>query len=516
MARRQTTGTGLSADEAFTGLVDHGLFSEKLPPCFTSAGLSHHRSTFQHLETEENPKRLWKFLSDANHDYIRHRTLRDTNVPRLMGIPHPESHLAQCLAIKRYWSEIKRHCAKPDRPVSRIFVRKTTGNRVFRMNYRGPERYKTDECEMLMMTGAAYVVHADIASCFPSIYTHSVPWAMHGHGRAKKRRRGITAGNVLDRASQSTRDGQTNGLLIGPHASNVLAEVVLTQVDHKLLNQGYTNLVRHIDDYRFYATDHAEAESFLRHLALELGKFDLALNDRKTTIRQMPQPLAEDWMRELKSLRLASSNRRRIKIGATSALLDLALKLARDADTYRVLNYALKMVPPRLGPTARRVFVRQGVNLALQFPYLAWILDEHLFEKHRYDGIDEVVEEFSSHLLSIASKDLYPDAACHALHLALKYRKTLTTLDEDAVKALVEMDDCLATVLLLRYLSRHPVGKLRERVARRANKLKDLSPQDQDRSWLLIYEIWQEGTLRDQGQRLLADLKRGRFRFVVF
>lgn len=515
MARRQTTGRDLSDGEAFVGLVDYGLFSEKLPPCFTSEGVSRHLpAALQALETEKSPRKIWKLLSGANHDYIRHQTLRDTNVPRQMGVPHPESYLAQCLAIKRHWSDIKRHCAKPARPVSRVFVRKTGGNRVFRMNYQGRERFENTERDLHMMTGAAYVAHADIASCFPSIYTHSLAWALHGLHSAKRDRHLVTAGNILDKASMAVRHGQTNGLLIGPHSSNVVAEIVLTRIDRSLLDRGYTNLVRHIDDYKFYATTHAAAEAFLRDLALELRRFDLTLNTRKTRILQMPQPLGTEWIRELKSFRFAYRGKR-IRVGTTDFLLDLALKLARNADTSAVLNYALKMVPPRLGPTARRLFVRQGVNLALQFPYLAWIVDEYLFDKHAYDGITNVVEEFSSRLLGIASDKFYPDAACHALYLALKYGTELTTLDEDVGDALVEMNDCLSNVLLLQYASRHGLGGLRRRIVRRAERLKGLSQQDKDQSWLLIYQLWRESTLRAEGQSLLADLKSKRFRFVI-
>ena len=31
---------GLSGEEVLVGLLDHGLFSEKAPPCFTSMGLA--------------------------------------------------------------------------------------------------------------------------------------------------------------------------------------------------------------------------------------------------------------------------------------------------------------------------------------------------------------------------------------------------------------------------------------------------------------------------------------------
>lgn len=95
---------------------------------------------------------------------------------------------------------------------------------------------------------------------FPSIYTHSIPWALHGKAVSKKST-SITAlaGNLLDKCTQHTRDKQTNGLLIGPHSSNIIAEIILTKIDVELQAKGYKKIARHIDDYAFYAEDFAEA-----------------------------------------------------------------------------------------------------------------------------------------------------------------------------------------------------------------------------------------------------------------
>ncbi|MCY4390388.1 MAG: hypothetical protein OXC18_25075 [Desulfurellaceae bacterium] len=136
---RQTTGRGLSEDEAFVGLVDYGLFGEKLPPCFTSEGLSKLiPKNLLALITGNNESKL-KNLFKTSHDFIRYEALREINIPRQMGVPHPESYIVQCLALKRHWMKIKRHCAKPKTPVSRIFVRKTSSTRIFHMNYKGKE-----------------------------------------------------------------------------------------------------------------------------------------------------------------------------------------------------------------------------------------------------------------------------------------------------------------------------------------------------------------------------------------
>lgn len=121
MSHRQTTGSGLSAESAFIGLVDFGLFAEKIPACFTSEGLEALTPIVMNDILSENDWSNWKkLLSKRTRGYIRYQTLRDVNIPRHMGIPHPESYLAQCLAIKRCCDQIKLRCTAsvtPDFPV---------------------------------------------------------------------------------------------------------------------------------------------------------------------------------------------------------------------------------------------------------------------------------------------------------------------------------------------------------------------------------------------------------------
>ena len=515
MVRRQTTGLGLSEDEAFVGLVDYGLFSEKLPPCFTSKGLSSHvPNILLKLTTENDPKNLDKLLKKRKHDFIRYEPLRDVNIPRQMGVPHPESHIVQCLALKRHWVKIKGHCAKPKIPVSRLFVRKTSSERVFRMNYEGKERFENEEADIREMTGAHYVACTDISNCFPSIYTHSIPWALHGRSKSKKDHSVLLEGNLLDRVTQGTRDGQTNGLLIGPHSSNVVSEIILTRIDYEMIQKGYKRFSRYIDDYTFYAKTHDEAEKFIHDLGMQLREYELVLNGNKTEILPMPLPIKEDWVRELNTFRLPAKGST-VRFGTVRSLLDLALRLAHGAETYAVLNYAIKMVPPRLDSRAKRLFVQETINLALLYPYLAPILDEHVFDKHRYDGIEKVILDFIEQLLAIGIQRIYSDAIAHALYYSLKHNLQLST-PEEKLREIIKMDDCLSDVLLLEYAKRYRVKSIRDAIRRRADKLKGMDIREKDRFWLLIYQVWRDKTLRDEGQLFLAELKRNRFGFISF
>ena len=495
------------------GLVDFGLFSEKIPPCFSSKGLSTHvPEEFLSLLTEK--ENLGKLIIKSRHDFIRYESLRQKNIPRQLGVPHPEGYIVQCLALKRHWAEIKKHCAKPETPVSRIFVRKTSSKRVFRMNYKGKEHLENEEADIRKMTGARYVVHTDIANCFPSIYTHSIPWALHKRIEAKRNRSLSMAGNLLDRVTQGTRDGQTNGLLIGPHASNVISEIILTKIDHEMIRKEYKRSSRHIDDYTFYARTREEAENFIRDLGMQLREYELVLNGSKTEILPMPVPIETDWVRELKSFPLPAKEAN-VGFETVRSLLDLALKLARGVETYAVLNYAIKMTPQLLNSRANRLFVQETINLALLYPYLAPILDEHVFDKHYYDGIEKVILDFTEELMDTGIQRIYSDAIAHALYYSLKHNLQLR-MSEDKLRKIIEIDDCLSEVLLLEYAERHKIESIREAIETRAEELQDMETREQDRFWLLIYQVWSKEMLKDKRQPFLAELKRKRFDFVSF
>lgn len=516
MSRRQTTGTGLDADAAFLGLVDFGLFAEKVPPCFSSEGLAARTPVaMKRILRENDSQKLGKLIAKQNRGFVRYQTLRDVNIPRHLGIPHPQSHLAQCLAIKRCWDQIKKHCAKPSQPVSRIFVRDTGHDRVFVMNYKGQERFEVEEQEIKFATGARYVVHADISTCFPSIYTHSIPWALHGRRKAKdpKFRHDLSlTGNILDKATQAVRDGQTNGLLIGPHTSNIISELVLTSVDSALLKCGHTRVTRHIDDYRFYAQTHEQAEDFVRDLGMALREFELCLNEKKTKILPLPRAQEENWVRELKDFHFPSGV---IRFSTVRSFLDLALDLAQRAGTSATLNYALQMVPARLNERAKRLLVMEAVNLALSYPYLAPLLGDYVFAKHYYSGIESVIETFATKLLQTGIQRIYPDAIAHALFYAIRHNLTLQ-VTEALLKRAVKIDDCICDVLLLEYAKRRKLKLLAQAVKNRADNLKGLDPGDQDPFWLLIYQVWTVSELRKNGQELLGDLKASKFTFMRF
>ena len=506
----------LSAVAVLTGLLDYGLFADKVPPCFTSEGLAAIASASMSAVLEEtDDQKLASLLEKRDHDYIRYEALRDINVPRHLGIPHPEAYAVQSLAISRHWEKIATHCNQPTPPISRIHVRQTDSGSIFEMNYKGSERYQLEEDEIRWMAGAQYVVHADVASCFPSIYTHSIPWALHGKAAAKKLT-SITAlaGNLLDKSTQNTRDKQTNGLLIGPHSSNIIAEIVLTKIDAELQAKGYKKIARHIDDYTFYADDSAHAERFIKDLGMCLRGFEMSLNDKKTRILPLPRPSTENWIQRLN--RFVFPKDEEVRFSIVRSFLDVALECSQTAGKSTPLNYAIKVLSPRnLNERARRLYVLEAMNLALAYPYLAPQLDKHVFDRYEHDDLALQVAEFSSALAKIGLRKLYPDAIAHALYYVLKHDVALS-LNDTELKEVIVLDDCITNVLLLEYANRHKRKTVVSAIKLRANEIKVADSREKDKNWLLIYQLWSIKDLNGNGQTFLADLKKKDFKFLVF
>lgn len=514
----------LSPSEVFTGLIDHGLFCEKLPPCFVSVGLaSVVEQVLSASFAASNDQKLSSKINSRARDYVRYEALRDTNVPRHMGIPHPEAYGIQALAIQMHWKLIAEHCNRPQPAVSRIHVRHTPGERIFEMNYKGWEHFQNEEDEIRWASGARYIVEADIASCFPSIYTHAIPWVLHGKDKVKGNH-SLTefAGNLLDKTTQNTRDRQTNGLMIGPHSSNIISEIILTQIDFDLQNSKFERFVRHIDDYRFYAKSHDEAEEFVRKLGTLLRAYELSLNEKKTRITPWPAPSESNWRQLLN--RFPFPPTKEIRFATVRSYLDLALECAQLAGKSSPLNYAIKTLARRqeitekstqtsetqsagrleLSERAMRLYTQEAMNLALAYPYLTPLLDEFVFERFPHETLDEQIQAFCSALFELGVRKLYPDTIAHAVFLALKYG---FDLDGTHIPGAIELNDCVANTLLWEYANARALKDVQKAIRNKTDALKGDDARAIDRQWLLIYQVWSITELKKQKQEFLADLK---------
>lgn len=152
-----------------------------------------------------------------------------------------------------------------------------------------------------------YLLRADISRFYPSVYTHSIPWALHGKEYSKQHKFDLILGNQLDKLVQSCQYGQTNGLPIGPDTSLLIAETILCKVDAELAKKNITGL-RYVDDYELVFDSQAEALEGLSLFQEVLLRFELHLNPAKTRILPLPQRIEETWVDSLKGFVLEPSS----------------------------------------------------------------------------------------------------------------------------------------------------------------------------------------------------------------
>ncbi len=186
---------------------------------------------------------------------------------------------------------------------------------------------------------ARFILKTDIARFYHSIYTHSIPWAIHGKAAAKADRSPNLWGNVLDKLIRDAQDGQTMGIPIGPDISLAIAEMLLGAVDEELFKKIKVRGLRYIDDYELSVASLADAERVQGALQETLSEYELGLNAAKTLIRELPFSLQDPWVSELGNFRMRS----RKKAQHTDILryFDRAFELTHEHPSEGVLKYAV-------------------------------------------------------------------------------------------------------------------------------------------------------------------------------
>ena len=155
-----------------------------------------------------------------------------------------------------------------------------------------------------------YVLHTDIADCYGSIYTHSVPWAIHTKpvAKANKESNGYL-GNIIDKHLREMAFGQTNGIPQGSVLMDFIAEMVLGYADTELsirIQQAEIQdyqIIRYRDDYRIFSNNPQDVDFITKILTEVLIELGMRLNAQKTlvsnnVIRDSIKPDKVYWIAE--------------------------------------------------------------------------------------------------------------------------------------------------------------------------------------------------------------------------
>lgn len=439
---------------------------EELPPIFSTETFS-----------DEVAGKLRGIDKKAKYGWIVAKSRRYDGLTRELGIPHPVPYSRLVLHMADHWPSLA-HSLRGDRAMISPAI--YSDLRIIRMDY-GEFKENGLEIDIQMALGARYLVQADIGNFFPSVYSHSIDWALRGKESAKNnQRQGWEA--ELDKYICDCAHGESKGLHIGPAVSNIISEIVLQKVDEKLSGYRY---VRFVDDYRMFCETRSEAEEFLRELQYHANEYRLALNTRKSRIVNIEKGFESNWIFDVRSFvpRVFKSSQ------AVEYLRRLEV-MARDNPDASVLKFGVKTY-------INGTDLPDGVSVAV----LGELVRISSFNPHILPNVSCAIAGMDAFALFDASRWAVPTLE-KQLRQAAENRETDTVLwicyilvrqlaekiDEKCIEAIVANGDDLTLLGLL-----HLVPESVDRIVAHVNSSIYAEPQDYDSHWLIRYELFRRG-----------------------
>lgn len=357
----------------------HGYLPDQMPPLFFSTPLSK-------VESEIDRELPLRPDGDTNRwtEPVRFSSAKPAGLRRRLAIPNPYSYVRIVDVLAAEWTSLMTHWNQSTMSVSRPRLSTEDCGIDDKTSFR-----KRDERRLVASTRSKFRLRTDIAQCYPSIYTHSLSWALGGKTEAKGQAKNKTfPGALLDQMLREAQDGQTIGLPIGPESSLAAAEIVLCAVDRELQDAEMPTIdaFRSIDDYEIFTTTRSDAEIVLQHLETELAQYELGLNVHKTVIDETPFPIEDEWKSYLVTLAPPAS---KVGIAHIRAFINQAFALAKRHPSDAVINYALKQADSFKTSQRGHELLVQAALMALQFSpssvrYAVWSIMNRI-EKHEVD-----------------------------------------------------------------------------------------------------------------------------------
>ena len=443
---------------------------EELPPVFSSSALT--------IAVAEDVRKV-KLSTDrkkVGFDTIQYKITRFNNVPRLLSIPHPKPYVDICFEIFDNWNKIKHICSNPN---SLICPRTHADGRTIIMDYEASLERRNRYYESAF--GKKFLARADIANCFPSIYSHALPWALVGFTYAKNNHTSSEWFNKIDKFFRSCSRNETAGAPIGPAISNIACEIILERIDKNLRNK--FKYVRFIDDYTAYCKTHAEAEEFIRQLSLELMKYKLNLNIKKTEIRRLPQAISEEWVGRMREV---IPGDKEISASKVSNILDAAVRLQKDNPEGSILKYAANSIVWKLNDSSAIEFTKYIIKLSFHYPVLMPALEKPL--KRVYKNRAGSFKREFYFLLKDSIDYGRSDAVCWLLYYLKIFHNDVTDKISDKI---IEWGDCMALTLLAEFPAHE------NKVIKFANQLNKTDLYGLDTYWLLLYQLYFKSKIKN-------------------
>lgn len=172
--------------------------------------------------------------------------------------------------------------------------------------YNSIASFTSSEKWMILNSKYNYFARTDYKACFDSIYTHTFTWII---GKNVTDTKGFANTNIyttIDRIMMNINSRSSNGIVVGPEFSRMIAELLLQRIDiavqNQLLNEGIVkgteyDVYRYMDDIFIFAKTEELVDKIITCFSEAARKYLLSLNDQKLIKNKVPFIL-EPWLKE--------------------------------------------------------------------------------------------------------------------------------------------------------------------------------------------------------------------------
>ena len=325
-----------AAEMRLRKLLRRGFLPAELPPPFTADDFASSSVAFA---SKWDPAQIRKFWSTPESYSIP----RYGDARRKLALVNPVNQLHVSHLISENWSEIRSRVSRSQTSEFKPeFSANPGGRAITGVDFDGVARRRA----RLLSTFGRYV-KTDITRFYPSIYTHSIAWAVLGKDHVKANHHAASVKNHfssrLDKAVGAGQEGQTIGIPIGPDTSRIIAELIAVEVEEIAkthIPNFPTRAVRYVDDMLIGLDEHETAAAVLSGLSLALYEYQLELNADKTGTSGLGYSHTPEWIHFVRTFALTS--RAKQQRDDLDSFFEHAIYLADQNKRENALLFAVK------------------------------------------------------------------------------------------------------------------------------------------------------------------------------
>lgn len=457
--------------EFLKNLIGKGYFPQELTPWFQTDNLA--------SIMDDITLNITNFTQKTSK-YCKYSLPKGKMSRRVLSIPNPLHQIKLCKVFDDDWINLRTIISSSQISLTIPSVRA----RSLRALSRKFSFKEISEKIINSSTSSRYLLRTDISRYYSTIYTHSIPWAIHTKAVAKAHKWDISyIGNRIDHAIQNSQDGQTNGIPVGPDTSLIISELLCSSIDKDVMNIiGYRSAFRYIDDYYLFFDSLSDAEKAFSELHKIIRGYELELNPYKTKIIKLPEPLEPQWVSSLDSAPKKPSS-----------LLSYISKIFEYSKMYpedEVIKYGLsKIKNMRIGERNKDILISFLLNVIMYEPSAIPLASEMLVSINKTHNITSQIKDTIQEALMFNAEFIYEFELtwllwlCDILNL---------TINENVARKISTIDNSFVALAALHLKSK---GLVNDGLDTSLWNSMMRNEELYEENWLLAYEAYIQGWL---------------------